>query len=279
MRKSSYFHYNFVFSPCVCQYKKREKKMNQQISDAKITRLISEHYFNDYLNAIESDVIIVGAGPSGLVAGYKLAEAGKKVVVMEKRMTPGGGVWGGGKGFNKVILEPYCKEILKEIDLSYKEEDDYLVVSSVALAAALIKKAVESGVTLLNLHAVEDVYFDSDRRMAGVVANDGAYKITQLHVDPLTFESKLVIDSTGHEGVVLNCLVKRNIISIKGEDIMNAQMGEEAVIAGTGEVYPGLIICGMSVSQFNGTPRMGPIFGGMLISGSKAAELAISKLN
>jgi thiamine thiazole synthase len=68
------------------------------------------------------------------------------------------------------------------------------------------------------------------------------------------------------------------MVQLKGEDTMNAHLGEQGVIDGTREVYPGLIITGMACAQFHGTPRMGPIFGGMLLSGKKAAEVAISKL-
>ena len=244
------------------------------ISDSEVTRLIVQDYFAMLESAIESDVIIVGGGPSGLVAGYTLAEQGRKVTIMEKRMSPGGGIWGGGKGFNRVVLEREVRPILNEIGVKATELDGYLVIPSVLLAAALIKKAVESKVTLLNLFSIEDVYFNEKRELAGVVANDTAYKATNLHVDPLTFTSKIVMDSTGHDAVVVNCLVKRGILTLKGEDTMNAQLGEQGVIDGTKEVYPGLIVTGMAAAQFFGTPRMGPIFGGMLLSGKKAAQLA-----
>lgn len=252
--------------------------MIRNISDTEVTRLIMRDYFDMLQSSIESDVIIVGGGPSGLVAGYTLADRGRKVVIMEKRISPGGGIWGGGKGFNRVVLEREVEYILKEISISASEMDGYLVVPSVLLASALIKKAVENGVRLLNLFSVEDVYFNSARELAGVVVNDTAYKNINLHVDPLTFTSKVVLDSTGHDAVVLNCLAKRGIVKISGEDTMNAQLGEQGVIDGTREIYPGLILTGMAAAQFAGTPRMGPIFGGMLISGKKAAELAEAKL-
>lgn len=252
--------------------------MIADISDLEVSRLIVRDYFEMLEDSLESDVIIVGGGPSGLVAGYTLAEQGRKVVIMEKRMSPGGGIWGGGKGFNRVVLEREVSGILAEIDVKAEERDGYLVAPSVLLAAALIKKAIDSGVILLNLFAIEDVYFDANRDLAGVVVNDTAYKMTSLHVDPLTFRSKLVMDSTGHDAVVLNCLAKRGILQLKGEDTMNAQMGELGVIENTREVYPGLIITGMACAQFFGTPRMGPIFGGMLLSGKKAAEIAAARL-
>ncbi len=47
---------------------------------------------------------------------------------------------------------------------------------------------------------------------------------------------------------------------------------------GTREIYAGLYVCGMASSAVAGTPRMGPIFGGMLLSGKKVADLIIDKL-
>jgi len=47
---------------------------------------------------------------------------------------------------------------------------------------------------------------------------------------------------------------------------------EKALIKNTREVYPGLIVTGMAANAVFGSPRMGAIFGGMLLSGKKAAE-------
>jgi thiamine thiazole synthase len=54
---------------------------------------------------------------------------------------------------------------------------------------------------------------------------------------------------------------------------MNAEEGESFVVEKVAEVYPGLWIAGMSVATVLGGPRMGPIFGGMLLSGRRAADL------
>ena len=52
---------------------------------------------------------------------------------------------------------------------------------------------------------------------------------------------------------------------------MDATGGEAFVVEHAGEVFPGLWIAGMSVSATLGGPRMGPIFGGMLLSGQRVA--------
>ena len=53
---------------------------------------------------------------------------------------------------------------------------------------------------------------------------------------------------------------------------MDADSGERFVVEHVQEVFPGLWIAGMSVSATLGGPRMGPIFGGMLLSGQRAAQ-------
>jgi len=59
---------------------------------------------------------------------------------------------------------------------------------------------------------------------------------------------------------------------------MWAEVAEREVIENTREVYPGLIVAGMAAAAVFGSPRMGPIFGGMLLSGRKAAKLAVELL-
>ena len=55
---------------------------------------------------------------------------------------------------------------------------------------------------------------------------------------------------------------------------MWAEIGEGEIIRNTKEVYPGLIVAGMAANAVFGSPRMGAIFGGMLVSGKRAAEVA-----
>ena len=59
---------------------------------------------------------------------------------------------------------------------------------------------------------------------------------------------------------------------------MNAEIGENFLIDATKEIYPGLYIAGMTASACLGGPRMGPIFGGMLLSGERVAQLLIEKI-
>ncbi|MCK4788892.1 MAG: hypothetical protein KAV87_34440, partial [Desulfobacteraceae bacterium] len=63
-----------------------------------------------------------------------------------------------------------------------------------------------------------------------------------------------------------------------GEGPMDALSGEAFVVRNVSEVFPGLWVAGMSVCATLGGPRMGPIFGGMLFSGKRVAELICSTL-
>ena len=54
--------------------------------------------------------------------------------------------------------------------------------------------------------------------------------------------------------------------------------GENKVVHHTGEVFPGLVATGMSVTETYGIARMGPTYGSMLLSGKKAAEITASKI-
>jgi len=50
------------------------------------------------------------------------------------------------------------------------------------------------------------------------------------------------------------------------------------LLENTKEVTPGLIVCGMAANAYFGSPRMGAIFGGMFLSGKKAAEIILKNV-
>jgi thiamine thiazole synthase len=109
--------------------------------------------------------------------------------------------------------------------------------------------------------------------------------MANLHVDPLTIQSKFVVDATGHATEVVAILQKKNDIKlftetgeIVGEKSLWAEAAEKDTMTNTREVFPGLYICGMAANATFGSYRMGPVFGGMLLSGEKVATLIIEQL-
>jgi thiamine thiazole synthase len=65
---------------------------------------------------------------------------------------------------------------------------------------------------------------------------------------------------------------------IIGERSLWAEVAERDTMNNTREVFPGLYVTGMAANATFGSYRMGPIFGGMLLSGEKAASLIIEEL-
>ncbi len=249
------------------------------VDEITITRAIIEEYTKKLLEGIICDVAIVGGGPAGLTASYYLAKSGFKVSLFEKKLSLGGGIWGGGMMFNKIIVQKEAISILDEFDIDYRKYDEYhFVVDAIELASGLIYKACKAGVKIFNLISIEDVMI-KEGKVCGLVVNWSPVSISNLHVDPVTIGCKAVVDATGHDASVCEVVAKKTgELKVKGEGYMWASKGEQMVVENTGKVYPGLYVAGMSVSAVFGLPRMGPIFGGMLLSGKKVAEIICNDL-
>ena len=251
-----------------------------KIEETIISRAIIESFTKEFLEALDVDVAIAGAGPSGMAAAYYLAKAGVKTVIFEKNLRVGGGMPGGGMMFNRIVVQEEGKRIFDEFDVrTMKYQKGYYVADSLETIATICSKSIKAGAKIFNLISVEDVMIDERDRICGLVLNWTATAMAKLHVDPLAIRAKMVIDATGHETEICHIAVRKIGPKLKtktgevmGEKSMLADAGEKALIKNTREVYPGLIVAGMAANAVFGSPRMGAIFGGMLLSGKKAAE-------
>ncbi len=252
------------------------------VGEKEVTRAIVGEFTKQFEEYVESDCIIIGGGPSGLMAGRNLARAGKKVLIVERNNYIGGGFWIGGYLMNKVTVRRPADRVLDELGVPYKEVSPGLLVSDGPHACSkLIAAACDAGVKFANMTIFEDLVLREDGRVRGAVINwtpIAALPREITCVDPIAIETKVLIDATGHDAQVLRKLEERGLIKLKGFGAMWVEKSEDLILEHTGEIHPGLIVTGMAVSTAYGLPRMGPTFGGMLLSGEIAAEIALEQL-
>jgi thiazole biosynthesis enzyme len=257
-----------------------------ELDEVIITKAIVDRFCKKLTAHLENDIAIVGGGPSGLVAGYHLARAGKKVVLFERKLSVGGGMWGGGMLFNEIVVQEAALPIMNEFGISCREfQKNYYTVDSVGAISTLISKAVQAGLTVFNGITAEDVLMRKSR-VTGLVLNWSAVEIARLHVDPLAVRAHYVVDATGHETAVVRLVqnkvpgkLKTPSGKIEGEKSMWSDKAESLTLRNTKEVFPGLYVTGMAANATFGGPRMGPIFGGMLLSGEKVANMLLRILS
>lgn len=255
----------------------------KEVDESAISRAIIQKAAEDWISLTETDVIVAGAGPSGLTAARYLAKAGLKTVVFERKLSFGGGIGGGGMQFHKVVVQSPADKILRDIGCSLETlEDGVYVVDTAAMIAKLAAGAIDAGAKVIFGVFVNDlIYRDSPLQINGAVVQWTSVKMSGLHVDPLAVKAKAVVDCTGHDAEVL-VVASRKIpglhITVRGEGSMWASRAEQLTVENTKEVSSGLFAAGMAVAALHQTPRMGPIFGGMLLSGAKVAKLVARKV-
>ena len=259
-----------------------EERVFSAADEKDVTRAILNSFTEELDEYVESDCLIIGAGPSGLMAGRELARRGVKTLIIERNNYLGGGFWLGGYLMNKLTVRAPAHRHLDEMDIPYTERGEGLYVADGPHACSkLIASACDAGVKVVNMTSFDDVVLREGNRVAGAVINWTPVKSLPRQitcVDPVAVEAKMVIDATGHDACVVSSLEDRGLLDTAGFGAMWVDRSEDLVVENTGEVHPGLVTTGMAVSTVFGLPRMGPTFGAMLLSGEKGAKVVLDKL-
>lgn len=267
------------------------------IRESVVSREMSTRYFDDLDIFCQADIIVVGAGSAGLACAYELAKhADIKVAVVEQGVAPGGGAWLGGQLMSAMVVRKPAHRFVSELGVPYDDRgDDHIVVRHAAmLTSTLISKVLAApNVKLFNATCVEDLVVkppeaeDGPPRVAGVVTNWAAVSLyahdTQSCMDPNVMEADCVVSCTGHDGPFGASGVKRLeklglVEPLPGMGALDMNAAEDAIVHATREVVPGCVVAGMEVAELDGSPRMGPTFGAMFLSGQKAAYLALHSI-
>ncbi|XP_057540406.1 thiamine thiazole synthase, chloroplastic [Amaranthus tricolor] len=258
------------------------------IRESIVSREMTRRYMTDMITFADTDVVIIGAGSAGLSCAYELSKNPNiNIAIIEQSVSPGGGAWLGGQLFSAMVVRKPAHRFLDEIGVAYDEQDNYVVIKHAALFTSTImsKLLAKPNVKLFNAVCAEDLIVKSGR-VSGVVTNWALVSMnhdTQSCMDPNVMEAKVVVSSCGHDGPFGATGVKRlldigMIKNVPGMSALDMNSAEDAIVRLTREVVPGMVVTGMEVAEIDGSPRMGPTFGAMMLSGQKAAHLALRAL-
>jgi len=266
------------------------------IKEHQVQRAMVRRYFQDMEERAISDVIVVGAGSAGLSCAYTLAKARPdlKITILESNVAPGGGCWLGGQLMSAMVCRKPADKFLDEVGVPYEDEGNFVVVKHAALftSTVLSKVLAMPNVKMFNATACEDLIIkpcpinSGVQRVAGCVTNWTLVSLNHDHqscMDPSTITAPLVCSFAGHDGPFGAFCVKRIASAGLTEGLgdmrpLDMERAEDHIANKTREIVPGLIVGGMELSEFDGSARMGPTFGAMLLSGKRAAEVALQSL-
>lgn len=91
--------------------------------------------------------------------------------------------------------------------------------------------------------------------------------LISFSMDPNTITAPITISFCGHDGPFGAFSVKRlasaGFVELGDMRALDMNKSEDQIVNQTREVFPGLIVGGMELSELDGAPRCGASFGGM----------------
>jgi geranylgeranyl reductase family protein len=162
---------------------------------------------NEWKDQLKRDAIVIGAGPSGLIAAYEIAKAGHDVVVFEEHESIGKPTHCAGllstTGLESLKLKPPHSVIQNQVKGAkiFSPKGDFIriergrreayVVDRVSFDSWLAERAIEKGVVIETGTKVTDV-LQKKKTVQGV----------RLGKDGAGIHSKIVINAEGSRGVI-----------------------------------------------------------------------------
>ncbi len=225
------------------------------------------------------DVVIYGAGYTGLSAGYRLVKEGKRVVIVEVEPGISHKSYYGGVGLNdEVFIHNDYLFFVKEYGLeNIREAGNGIWVNGLYLLTSILKKFLDLGGRIVVDTVIEPIYsLQGDSIiLEGVALNNiddgllGAREI--LSVDYL-------IDTT-HNASLITLLSDRLKLDIPINGYGAIIPGSREIVEKTSWILQRVVAAGLSIAQVIGAPLPFPDIGPLLMSGWKAAELVLKGFN
>jgi thiamine thiazole synthase len=261
----------------------------QWVSQSVITRIMAERYSEQIKDVTRSDIIVAGAGVSGLCCAYELSKhPDVQVSVFEKSLALGGSSWIGAQNMGSMILRKPSHHMLYELDIDFEDHENFVVIRhAAALVSTLIAKICQSkSVRIMNGTSIREISLRGDE-VRGVMAS---YTSNTSSSSPLFFGTSVLVSCCGTVDLAgslalrrLNSMGWTNPIELAIYDNFfnrpfDMNFVEDAIVHHTREVSPGLVIAGSEIAFLDCTGQAGPTNGSTMQSGVKAAHLALERL-